>query len=103
MNKVMKWPKGKQYKFTDPEYKKFWKQAMVAFLVSNIGMVIIGLIFQSIVGDADYTGKQQVWVIFIGVFLLISGYTLGCANTAELADKYQAKKDKKNEGISISK
>jgi uncharacterized membrane protein len=70
---------------------------MIAFLAASICMVIVGLTLPLFIGDPDYTGNQQVWVVATGIFVLIAGYALGCADTAEKADRYQDKKDKKNE------
>lgn len=90
---------AKQYKIIDPEYRKYWKQAMLTFIGTVIVMVIIYSILSVFLGDTDFSAKQKIWIMFGWVFMVAAGYCIGGANAIESADKYQAKKDKKNDEI----
>ena len=96
----MKWLKGNQYKFTDPEYKKYFKQAYKmqtwVAIIFGVGFVVLGLIRPE---NEHLSGNSSAFFIVTAIFMLLSGYLLGAANAVESADKYQAKKDKKNDEI----
>ncbi len=100
MNKVMKWLKGNQYKFSDPEYAKYFRQAYKyqSWVTIIFGLAVLILILIE-PDNHKFSGYDSIFFIITAIFMLLSGYCIGAANAVESADKYQAKKDKKNDEI----
>jgi len=92
--------KNNSHKFTDPEYAKYSKQAYkTQFFLTLIFLVALGI--GEIIFDDNQrlSGSNAFMFVATTIFLLLSGFCLGAASAVESADKYQAKKDKKNNEI----